>query len=115
MENSSNSFVCKVCSIIDDSTIVLNCGKDANIEEGFKFLLYEIGDEIFDPDTNESLGKLEIVKGIGRVDHLQEKLCTLVSCKEQVTKRLTYTGPQSYIQTIPFVNPRIGDLAKYIP
>lgn len=70
-----------VAKIIDGFTVVLNRGAEHGVKIGDRFLIYGIGDEITDPETGESLGCLEIVKGIGSVSHVQEKICTVRSVK----------------------------------
>lgn len=69
----------KVVKIIDDYTIVTNIGKNLDIRIGQEFKIISIGDEIFDPDTNEILGNLEIFKGVVKVSYLQEKMSTMTS------------------------------------
>ena len=49
-------------------------------------LVYGEGGEIFDPDTKKPLGKLEIVKGTGRVVHVQPKMCTIRTDMEEYSK-----------------------------
>lgn len=58
----------------------LNVGSNDGISMGDRFLIYTLSEhEILDPETNESLGFLELVKGTGKVIHLQEKMCTIES------------------------------------
>ncbi len=52
----------KVAAIIDHSAVVINKGYRDGVEKDMKFIIYENGEEIFDPDTSESLGKLEYIK-----------------------------------------------------
>lgn len=99
----------KVAKIIDSDLLVLNAGKNEGIKKGFRFLIYSIGnEEIKDPDTGESLGFLEIVKGIGRVNNVQEKMCTVVSDEFESTLALMDKVRK------PFYRPKVGDHAKYI-
>jgi len=69
----------KVVSKIDNYQIVINKGEQDKINSYMRFLVYEEGKEIFDPETKESLGFLEIPKGIFKVFHIQEKMTVLVS------------------------------------
>ncbi|MFV0606645.1 MAG: hypothetical protein ACK5NK_12465, partial [Niabella sp.] len=64
----------KVAEIISDEQLIINAGTNQGIRKGYKFLIYSLGEEIFDPDTNESLGQLETSKGVGEVIHVQEKM-----------------------------------------
>ena len=122
-EKTNKSLVCKVCKIIDNYTLVLNVGHLNNVEKNFKFLIYEIGEEIFDPDTNQSLGKLEIVKGTGKVINVQERMCTIESNDYEYIKSSYHSAIEPFLSTkvsnekemIAFKNPQVGDFAKYIP
>lgn len=69
----------KVAKIIDEYRVVLNIGYDKNVEEGMRFIIYELGDEIKDPDTDESLGNYENVKAKVRIVNVSEKFSTAES------------------------------------
>ncbi|WP_264529313.1 hypothetical protein [Flavobacterium sp. N502540] len=68
-----------VASKIDDYTIVINKGLKDFINSNMRFLVYQEGNEIIDPSTNNSLGKLEIPKGFFKVLHIQDSMTILVS------------------------------------
>ncbi len=116
-------FPAQVVSVYNDFRVIVNRGRDHDIEEGQRFLLYELGDEIVDPSTNESLGRLEIPKGTGRVLHLQDKMATLQSdqFKEpqtKIIKRGFMTFNPVEEEVIPsdvrlkFTRPSVGDFVK---
>lgn len=65
----------KVVKIIDDETIVINAGKKNGIKLGNKFEIYDTGEEIFDPDTNESLGTLDTIKETVKAINVLPKMC----------------------------------------
>jgi len=69
----------KVAKVLDPFTIVLNKGGRDGVKVGQRVLVYSIGEEIFDPDTKESLGRLEVVKGTGKVSHVQPQMATVAS------------------------------------
>jgi hypothetical protein len=61
---------------------------------------------------------LEIVKGTGKVTHIQERLSTLQSDRKRYTRR---RGPAPFnlfqddlVEEEPFDEPRVGDLARPI-
>lgn len=93
--DSNTANFAKVANIIDSYTIVINKGASQGIKVGTNFLIYGIGDEILDPESGESLGNLELVRGIGTVIHVQDKISTIESTKtrksaptiRRVTKR----------------------------
>jgi hypothetical protein len=66
----------KVAKIMDEYTVVINRGSEHRVEEDMRFVIYEPGDEIKDPDTDKSLGKFEHVKAKVEVVNVQEKFST---------------------------------------
>lgn len=118
----------KVVKVIDEYKLVINVGTDDGAQVGQKYLVYSIGEEeIFDPDTNESLGHLELVKGTGKITHVQPKMSTIESCEytktpiKTVRKNPMLGAWADYTETTetstvvnPFENPEAGDFAKRI-
>jgi len=68
-----------VAGILDDYTLVLNIGSENSVRPGMKFVIYEVGEPIIDPETKKELGKLELVKGFVEVINVQPNLCTVIS------------------------------------
>jgi hypothetical protein len=88
----------RVASVIDDYTIILNKGSADGVQRNDKFLIYGVGEDIFDPETGENLGSLETVRGTARVEHLQERICTVRSnqiVKTPGRKRIIEHTPRS--------------------
>lgn len=123
------SIVGKVVRVLDEYTIVINLGVKDGVTESDRYLIYNLGDEIIEPDTNESLGRLELVCGEGRPIHIQEKLTTLETAKLEISKSKVIRknggwaslvgGPEEEIIDpreikIPFKNANIGSLVKQI-
>jgi hypothetical protein len=69
----------RVLEIITSTKIVLNCGNEQDIKLGDKFEIFGLTKSLIDPETQEDLGRAEIIRGKGKVVHLQEKLCTIES------------------------------------
>lgn len=92
----ANIITGKVIRKIDDFKIVINKGADDGVTNESRFLVYRLGDELFDPDTNESLGHLELVCGEGKPEHIQEKMTTLYTAKCTVKKTKTVRKPGPY-------------------
>lgn len=122
-----------VAKIISNEKVVINRGRDHGIEPGQRFQLYEEGEEIIDPETSESLGSLEIIKGTGKAVHVQAKMTTISSdmkTSPSKTIRRDPTGLGSILGaslarsfqeeeilppiTIDFDEPKIGDLVRTI-
>lgn len=114
----------KIIKIIDDFKIVINKGEKDSVKLGDLCLVYENGEELFDPDTNESLGILEIVKGKGKVIHVQENISTIESIEEKRIKNIKkpiqtfsqFIGEEESYNTekLPFFNIKLNDLVKKI-
>ena len=116
-----------VRTLDDDYKVVINAGHNEGIKNGQRFLIYALSDhEILDPDTKSSLGFLEIVKGTGRVVHVQEKMATIESDMYEtsqptkiIRKNPMYGFGTTEEQTvskdhIAFNNPKIGDFVKQL-
>src|SRR6266508_2456411 len=81
-------FPCTVVEVIDDYTVVINRGSRDGIRGGQRFVIYaQSSEQIRDPESGELLGYLEIVKGTGKVTHLQERLATVESDKTDEAKK----------------------------
>jgi hypothetical protein len=104
-------YFAKVVNIQDKFTVVINAGSERDVKVGMKFLIVGLGDLITDPDTNEEIERLELVRGRAEVVHVQEKLSTLRSVEverqpdtreiKKVTSRSTgiaaFIGPQDVV------------------
>ena len=66
----------KIAKIVDEYTVILNVGSADGVKEGVTFVIFDQGDEVMDPDTGESLGRWEIVKGRVMVSYVQERIST---------------------------------------
>lgn len=118
----------KVADVTNEYKVVINAGSDLGIQEGQRYLLYALSsEEILDPDTHESLGYLEIVKGTGKVIHVQERMSTIESdsyrtSSKTVSRKNPFMGAfgstveeiESDKKHVPFENPEVGDLLKRI-
>ncbi len=119
------TFPATVAKVIDDSKLVINRGSENGIKEGQRMLVYCVSDEdIKDPNTGESLGFLELVRGTGKIIFVQDKLSILESDKQQIVP-ISYNYPSSSFShftektihekhIIPFEKPQVGDLVKPI-
>jgi hypothetical protein len=76
------TFPAKVVKVIDDYSLVINRGEISGIREGQRMLVYNTSEEeITDPQTGESLGYLDLVRGTGTITFVQEKISILQSDK----------------------------------
>jgi hypothetical protein len=121
----------KVAKVLDSFTLVINKGQTDGVKEGQRFLVYAYGEEIVDPDTKTSLGRLEIVRGTGRVTHLQPTMATIKSDMNTPPSRSIRKIRHGSVYAIildkaeeveeivpgdaaPFERPGVGDVAKPI-
>nr|WP_294506139.1 hypothetical protein [uncultured Rhodopila sp.] len=114
--------------------VVINRGILEGVNPGDRFLVFGIGPHIFEPDTGEDLGKLELVRGQGEVVHVQEHLATIRTLERRRTrpaKRIIRetarpwwnnpNAPSNVIEEelspeieVPFESVQLGDFAKPI-
>lgn len=110
----------KIASVVDQFRVVINAGRVNGIKVGQRFLIYKIGEEVVDPDSKESLGRLEVIKGIGEVIHVQEKMATLQTTdKHEVQRRpntwgLILSSIEVSKEPKAFIDPEVGDIARAI-
>lgn len=64
----------KVAKILDEYNVIINVGREQGVVQGMRFVVFIEGDEVSDPDTRESLGKWEVVKGQIVATHVQDRI-----------------------------------------
>lgn len=69
----------RVARILGEQAIVVNRGSAHGVKEGVRFVVFSELDEIKDPETGGSLGKLEVVKARVVAAHVQENMTTCTS------------------------------------
>lgn len=69
----------KVAKILNEFQLVLNVGAQQGVKKGMQFIIFEEGEEIKDPQSGSSLGRMELVKGEVEVTHVQDALCLVQS------------------------------------
>lgn len=108
-----------VASVLDSDRVVINKGSEDGVRVGNRFLIYALDSgEITDPITKESLGRLEIPKGTGRIVSTQPRMAVLESDKELPDSRSLTAPSVSYLMRpaamAPFRSPSKGDKVKRI-
>ncbi|MGN7611690.1 hypothetical protein ACQZV8_06355 [Magnetococcales bacterium HHB-1] len=120
MAESVTEFA-KVARVIKDGhVVVINRGHQHGLNEGQRCLVFEVGEEILDPDTGESLGRLKLIKGEGCVTFVDEKMSHVKSSKKRT--RIIYPSRlEAYVHgekkeeiTLPFEHPKEGDFVKIV-
>lgn len=122
----------RVVRVLSDYDVVINVGKAAGVRPNATVLIYTVGDMIKDVESGEELERLEIVRGSGRVTHVQDKISTVRSA-ETLPARKTITRTPRYTpgllgtvfpagevteespppQQAPFKSPQVGDRVRF--
>lgn len=130
----------RIVKVKTDDIVLINRGSNDGLKLGIKLYLFSRDeDELFDPETSESLGHEENIKGIGRVIHLQEKIAHVQSVLNKGDENVYYRNPGFWdlffsaaeasedlnIKNAhfmlplknkkPFDEPHVGDYVKPIP
>lgn len=119
--------IIKVIEVISPYQIILNCGlEDGEFYNEQRCEIYGLGKVIKDPDTGEDLETLEIIRGLGKITHIQRKICTVESTEFTDTPIITTRksklsafgmGPEEETQThrekMPFRQVQLGDLVRF--
>jgi hypothetical protein len=122
------SFPAVVVQILNSQRrVVINRGSVDGVRLGQRFLVYGVGPDIIDPETQKSLGRLEVLRGTGEVIHVQEKMATIESTRKRAIEKRTrtemtlnrlYAPTQETVTSEPemleFEYPEEGDFAKPI-
>ncbi len=106
----------QVAYVINNEKLVLNVGSEDGISKGQEFLIYGLSeDDIIDPATNISLGRLELVRGVGVVEYIQDKMCIIKTNTVKKSPAFSVTQALSgELCYIPFDSPKVGDFAREI-
>ncbi len=108
--------------------IVINRGSESGVKVGDTYLIFGYGPEITDPSSNASLGKLELVRGRGQVNHVQDKISTIrsINKRQNVGKRIIRRNPGGIgfptateeeipeSTELPFDGVKVGDIARLV-
>lgn len=99
--------------------IVVNLGAEHGINDRSTFLIYVIGDDIIDPDSGASLGKLEKIHGRGKAKHVQARMTTVVPMtrRRQVSRKSSFAQElvEDRDENIPFdMDIAVGDLVRVL-
>ncbi|WP_338617720.1 hypothetical protein [Achromobacter sp. E1] len=104
----------KVVQLLSQTRLVVNRGSNDGIREGQHVIVYAMGDELFDPDSKESLGQVELIKGKAKVVHLQDKIATVENLERTKRDSFNLLGPTTQEVVTPFHNAEVGDLVRFL-
>lgn len=123
--DQSGSLIENSAGLTDYFRLLINVGDADDVKIGERVLVFSLGQQMNDPETNESLGHFEVVRGYGRVTSVQTRMSVIDSSK---TKTVQYQKPQNINSVImgtqieygqredpaPFTKPQIGDLIRFV-
>ena len=107
------------------SDLLINMGAEDEVRQNSRVLVFALGPEMKDPDSGESLGHFEVVRGEGRVESVQTRMAVV---RSSLTRTVTFPKPMNRTAMIaglpqevgerteraPFRSPKIGDLVRFI-
>jgi hypothetical protein len=95
MTTANKTFPATVVKVLETDRVVINRGTQDGVAVGQQYIVYILDNDVLvDPSTGEELGRLEIIKGVGRVTQVQDRIAVL------------------FHETGDFAGPRIGDIVK---
>ena len=68
----ANIYPIRVAKVVNTTTAVVNRGEDS-IKKGEVFSIFQMGEELKDPQSGESLGAMEIDVGLGKIIDVKPK------------------------------------------
>src|SRR3712207_6925498 len=77
----------KVAKILGNNEIVINRGRNEGVRQGMLFEVFAPeGEEVWDPDTGETLGTVEDVKAHAEVIEVKERLAVARRSEEHTSE-----------------------------
>lgn len=125
-ETAKPLFPARVVDVVDEYRVVINRGLRDGLKLGVRVVIYGVGaEDLRDPDTGENLGRLEIVRGVGVVTNVQEKIATVKSATKKPAPKTIVRRPWAAIAglggeeeiheaavDVPFDEPEKGDYVR---
>lgn len=81
----------KVIKIIDDYKVVINAGYQNNVTKKDVFEIYVVGEQVYDPDTEEPIGTLDIIKATITPITIYDKMSICINTQSDLNS-LAQTG-----------------------
>jgi hypothetical protein len=103
---SKNLYNLKVAKLVSPYEVIINAGYDDDVTTGMEFVIFALGEEVFDPDNKESLGHIEIVKGSVAITHVQDRMA------KGTSNRFTGSALSPPRTRIQLDDVQVGDLAR---
>jgi hypothetical protein len=94
----------RIIDIKNSYTVVINKGYADGVEEDMRFIVYELGEELKDPETSELLGNMEYVKAKVKIDYVGDKFSIAKSYETYTVSPLSAfaaLGPREELKELP--------------
>ena len=105
----------------DYTSLVISAGQANGVTVDMRVVIYANGTELFDPDSDVSLGNFEIVKGEGKVIHVMPNMSRIKTTRTRRQQRTAFGGratkpdDQKFnLVLVPFIGVTIGDAVRPI-
>jgi len=120
----------RIAAFLSQSKVAINIGLENGVKKGMKFVIYDEGDLILDPETRAPLEKLELIKGRITITSVQEKISigesfkfvttspyffeTLGSLTQSMSKRVDIVLTDVVFEALQPEPIKIGDLVRQV-
>lgn len=90
----------RIAAFLSQSKVAINIGLENGVKKGMKFVIYDEGDLILDPETRAPLEKLELIKGRITITSVQEKISIGESFKFVTTSPAALRDAYDFFETL---------------
>ena len=90
----ASEAVGRIVKIFHETLMLANIGLDHGVQFDDELALFELGEEIVEPETDESLGRLEVAKARWKAVHVQPTMTLLAPLSTDRTGYGSSTKPQ---------------------
>lgn len=105
----------RVIKVLDQFSFVVNKGEENGISADRSYLVFGLGENLRDPETNEDLGILELVRGRAKAVHVQQKISIFETAETQkirgTIKRIRREGASGF-SAFMVNTPRIEEIEE---
>ena len=103
----------KVIRIPDKYTIIIDAGSNRGARAGMEFAIYEEGENIF--SGGKALGKIEHVKALTRIKHVQENfsIAETIESEETTTISGSIVSSLKWRNALPVMEDQINPFVPY--
>ena len=109
---TEKKVIARVAKVLSDSKVIITKGSNDGLTKGQRLCVYSKGEEVVDPETGESLGHIEVIKGNGYIVQIQERISILEAKIDPINLFMKRATKEVLEQKPVFNDVREGDFAK---